>query len=42
MFKTLRFSLQHDLLRFGHLNLRNSVIVSDFGFRASYFPAYPG
>jgi len=42
MFKTLRFSLQYDFLRFGHLNFRNLVIVSNFDIRISYFPACPG
>jgi hypothetical protein len=34
MFKTRRSQLQYDFLRFGHLNLRNSVIVSNFDLPA--------
>ncbi len=35
MFKTLRFCLEYNLLRFGHLKFRNLVIVSDFDIRVS-------
>jgi hypothetical protein len=34
--------VEYDFLCFGHLSLRDSVIVSNFDIRISYFPACPG
>jgi hypothetical protein len=41
MFKTARFFVEYDFLCFGHLSFRDSVIVSYFDIRISYFPARP-
>ncbi len=42
MFKTALFFVEYDYLCFCHLRLRDSIIVSIFDIRVSYFPACSG